>query len=152
MAKPDNIVFFNAFTLALFDRLYESFPVPLDVDVRAIAMSALPADAEYEQAWDALSAAQEAVVFLAEEGFLTHKGSYLEGGTFLQVRLSLKGLAILGSTPGSLEAKQTLISRARGALAAGAKEVGSEAAKQVVQQIFAAALAAAPTLVGKLAQ
>lgn len=145
MAQPDNIALFNRFTLALLDHLYSSFPVPVEVDVKSIAMGALDKQADAQEAWDALAAADDAVQFLAEEGFLTHQGALLSGGTFVQVRLSLKGLAILGM-PDALEVKQPLIARARSALASGSKEVANESIRQVVQQVFAAALAAGPAL------
>lgn len=104
----DNIAFFNRVTLALFERLYSSFPTPIELDVKSIAISVIPEEAEFDEAWNSLQAAEDAIDFLEHEGFLTHKGKYLEGGTFLQVRLSMKGLAILGSTPDSLEGKQPL--------------------------------------------
>ncbi len=118
----DNIVFFNRMTLALFDRLYSAFPTPVDLTTNSIAMSILPEGAAYDETWSSLQAAEDAIVFLAQEGFLTHKGTYLEGGTFLQARLTLKGLAILGSVPVALEGKQSLIDRIRKVLAGGAKE------------------------------
>ena len=147
----DNIAFFNRLTLELFDQLYRSFPTPTDLDVKALAMAIIPEEAEKEETRNSLQAAEDAVDFLAEEGFLTHKGGYLEGGTCLQVRLTLKGLAILGSTPGSLEGRQPLIDRMRKALAGGAKEAGSETVRQLVQQTFSAAMTAAPLLAAKLA-
>jgi len=83
---------------------------------------------------------------------LTHKGTFLEGGTFLQARLTLKGLAILGSTPDSLEGKQTLIDRIRKVLSGGAKEAGNEAVKQLTQQALAAAVAVTPMLLANVSK
>lgn len=148
----DNITFFNRTTLALFEKLYSAFPTPIDIDVKAIAMTVTPEDAKYDETWNNLQAAEDAIDFLAQEGFLTHKGTYLEGGTFLQARLTLKGLAILGSTPDALEGKQPLIDRIRKVLAGGAKEAGAEAVKQLTQQAFAAAVAAAPAIAAGLAR
>lgn len=148
----DNIAFFNRLTLALFEKLYSSFPTPADLDVKAIAMTVIPEDAEVDETWNNLQAAEDAIEFLADEGFLTHKGKYLEGGTFLQTRLTLKGLAILGSTPDSLEGKKPLIDRIRKVLAGGAKEAGTEAVKHLTQQAFAAAVAAGPMVLVSLAK
>ena len=117
----DNIAFFNRMTLALFDKLYSSFPTPVDLKTDSIAMSVIPDGAEYDETWNSLRAAEDAIDFLAQEGFLTHKGTYIEGDTFLKARLTLKGLAILGSVPASLEGKQSLIARIRNVLACGAK-------------------------------
>ena len=146
----DNITFFNRLTLALFEKLYSSFPTPADLDVKAIALTVIPEDAERAETWNSLQAAEDAIDFLAQEGFLTHKGTYLEGGTFLQARLTLKGLAILGSTPDSLEERKPLIDRIRKVLAGGAKEAGAEAVKQLAQQAFAAAVAAGPAVFASL--
>lgn len=146
-----NIEFFNRMTLAVFERLYGSFPTPLDLDVKAIAMTVIPQDAGFDDTFDALQTADDAVDFLAEEGFLTHKGTYSEGGTFLQARLTLKGLAILGS-PAALKAgdEQSLIEHIRKALSGGAKEAGAEVVKQLTQKAFAAAVAAGPLLLARL--
>ena len=148
----DNITFFNRLTLALFEKLYSSFPTPMELDVKSIAMSVIPEDAEFDDAWNSLQAAEDTIDFLEQERFLTHKGTYLEGGTFLQVRLTLKGLAILGSTPDSLEGKQPLIDRIRKVLSGGAKEAGSEAVKQLTQQALAAAVAASPIVLTALSK
>lgn len=70
----DNIAFFNRMTLALFDKLYSAFPTPVDLKTNSIAMSVIPEGAEYDETWDSLQAAEDAIDFLAQEGFLTHKG------------------------------------------------------------------------------
>ena len=150
--KMDNITFFNRITLALFEKLYLSFPTPTELDIKSLAMSVIPEDAEFDEAWNSLQAAEDTINFLEQEGFLTHKGSYLEGGTFLQVRLSLKGLAILGSTPDALESKQSLIDRIRKTLAGGAKEAGTEAVKLLTQQALAAAVGIGPIVVAALSK
>lgn len=143
----DNITFFNRLTLALFEKLYSSFPTPVNIDVKAVAMTIIPVEAETDETWNSLQAAEDAIDFLTQEGFLTHKGAYLEGGTFLQARLTLKGLAILGSTPDALEDKNSLIDRIRKVLSGGAKEAGAEAVKLLTQQAFAAAVAATPVVI-----
>lgn len=148
----DNITFFNRTTLALFEKLYSAFPTPIDIDVKAIAITITPNDVKYVEAWNSLQAAEDAIDFLTQEGFLTHKGTYLEGGKFLQARLTLKGFAILGSTPDALEGKQPLIDRIRKVLAGGAKEAGAEAVKQLTQQAFAVAITTAPAIFSGLAR
>lgn len=148
----NNITFFNHVTLVLFDKLYSAFPTPMDIDVKSVAMLAFPADVEDDETWGSLQASEYAIDFLQQEGFLTHKGTYVEGGTFLQARLTLKGLAILGSTPDSLEGKQPLISRIRKVLSGGAKEAVNETVKQLIQYTFAVTVAAAPVVVTALAK
>lgn len=149
-SSVDNIAFFNRLTLALFAQLYDAFPIPIDIDIKAVAIEVIPADADHTTTWNSLQAAEDAVDFLAQEGFLTHKGTYLEGGTVLQVRLTLRGLAILGSTPDSLEGKTPLIERIKKALAGSAKEVGTEVVKHLTQQAFAATLSAGPAILATM--
>jgi hypothetical protein len=148
----DNIAFFNRLTLALFEKLYLSFPSPTDLDVKKIAAAVIPENAERDEIWNSFQAAEDAIDFLTQEGVLTHKGTCLEGGTFRQTRLTLRGLAILGSIPDALEGKQPLIDRIRKALAGGANEAGAEAVKQLMQQAFAAAVAAGPVVLASLAR
>lgn len=145
--RMDNITFFDRLTLALFEKLYSAFPTPIDIDVRDVAMIIIPEDAEKNETWDSLQAAEDAIDFLTQEGFLTHKGTYLEGGKILKARLTLRGLTILGSTPAALEEKQALIDRIRKVLAGGVNVAGAEAAKLLTQQVFAAAMSAAPIFV-----
>lgn len=98
------------------------------------------------------SSLEHAIGCLKDEGFIAHKGTYLEGRKFLQVRLTSKDLAMLGSTLGSLEIREPLISRIRKALASGAKDAGSETLKQLVQLIFTSAIAVAPGIAAQLAR
>jgi hypothetical protein len=149
MAASENIERFNRICVALFDKLYSAFPVPVEIDVNDIAMSAVPEDADYEATWDVLSVGGEVINFLAEEGFLTHKGAMLDGSQYLQVRLSMKGLAVLGYVPLSLEKQEPLITKIRSIMGGGLKEAGGETVRQLVSQAFGLALAAAPS-VGKL--
>ncbi|BDU18141.1 hypothetical protein [Lysobacter auxotrophicus] len=146
----DNMEFFDRFTLALFERLYSSFPTPVEVDAVSIGASLLPEDVDQAVGFDLLQAAEHAVTFLAEEGFVTHQGRYLERAVFLEVRLTSKGLAVLGSTPGSLENREPLIARIRRALAGGVREAGTETVKLLAQQAFSAATALAPAVVAQL--
>jgi hypothetical protein len=125
----NNIDFFNRMTLAVLEDLY-SFPTPKDIDVKALAISVIPEEAGHEQIWDMLQASEDTIRFLGHEGFLAYHGEYLDGGTFIQSRLTLKGLAVLGSTPESLGGtKSPLIDQIRSALKGGAKTASSEVVK-----------------------
>ncbi|WP_462379769.1 hypothetical protein [Pseudomonas sp. Marseille-QA0892] len=146
----DNIEFFNRFTLALLEHLYSQFPTPTEIDTLTIASKAMPDNVDADCISNFLCSTDDAVIFLAEEGFLTCKGTYLEGGKFLQVRLTAKGLAALGSTPESLGSKEPLISRIRKALANGTKEATSETVRQLTQQAISAAILAVPAITSQL--
>lgn len=146
MVAPENIETFNRICVALFNKLYSAFPVPVEIDVNDIAMSAVSQDASYEETWDVLSVGGEVINFLAEEGFLTHKGAMLDGSQFVQVRLTMKGLVVLGYVPTSIEKQEPLISKIRGVVGGGLKEAGGETVRQLVSQVFSLALAAAPSV------
>lgn len=146
MANPDNIEIFNRICIALLDKLYLAFPVPIEIDIKGIAMSAIPQDCSYEKAWDVLSVSGEVVSFLAEEGFLTHKGASPEGCHFMRVRLTMKGLAVLGYIPISTEKQEPLITKIRGVVNAGLKEAASETVRQLISQTLSFALSSASTV------
>lgn len=150
MAKPDNIDHFNRVVLHTFDLLYAAFPVPMEIKVAEIAELASPGSVPADAAFTLLQPTYEAIRFLEKEGFLKYSDAYTDGTAFLQTQLTMKGLTVLDQTPDSLERKESLISRMRRLLAAGAKEVGSEAAKQLVSQAFTATVAAAPTVTAML--
>ena len=144
-----NIDLFNRVTLTVFDRLYSSFPSPINLSVADIALSVVPEKDNLGEENSSLYAVGDAIDFLAKEGFLTHMGIYMDGSDFLRARLTLKGLTILG-TPTSLEEKRSLIDNIRSALASGAKESGAETIKLLTQAAFSSALAAGPALLSKL--
>lgn len=146
MAKPDNINHFNHVVLHTFDCLYAAFPVPIEIKVAEIAELASPGSLSAEPSFNELRPTYEAIQFLEKEGFVEHLNGPVDGTAFSHVRLTMKGLTVLDQTPDSLEKKESLISKMRGLLKAGAKEVGAEAAKQLVSQAFTAAVAAAPAI------
>jgi len=150
MSVPPNIDLFNRFSLAVFRKLYLSFPVAVELDVNDLVMSVTPADGSYEETFDALSMGGEALDFLASEGFLTHKGVLLNGSQYLQVRLTMKGLAVLGSTPASLERKESLISKILAVSGKGLKDAASEQVQELASQAFTLALASAPSIAAML--
>jgi hypothetical protein len=142
MPKAENIDHFNRVVLVVFDRLYSQFPVAVDLSVAEIAELASPGSLPESPAYKHLEPTFESIQFLAAEGFLTYSSRFLEGTTFTTVKLTLKGLTVLGQIPDSLERKQTLIERMRSALAGGSKEAASEIARQLVIQAFTLAPAA----------
>lgn len=150
MTTPPNIDLFNRFALAVFRKLYLSFPVAIELDVNDLIMSVTPTDASYDEAFDVLSVGGEALNFLASEGFLVHQGALLDGSQFLQVRLTMKGLAVLGSMPAALERKESLITKILAISGKGLKDAASEQVQDLASQAFAFALASAPAVAGML--
>ena len=124
-----NIDFFNIFALALLEKLYGEFPNPIEIDTNNLGVSLIPEDCSEEIIHNLLNSTDNAVTFLAEEGFITYKSAYLGGG-FSQVRLTAKGLAVLNSTPEAIDSREPLIARIRKAFAGGAKEAATETVKR----------------------
>jgi hypothetical protein len=143
MGESDNIEFFNLFTVALFDRLYASFPTPININARDVVGSLLASEPNDDAWYEKSQAAGHAASFLADEGFITYGDARVKSGLFQQVRLTGKGLAVLNATPGSIERSEPLINKVRATVAKGAKEAGKEALRQLVQAILVAGIRAA---------
>ncbi|CAH1198452.1 conserved hypothetical protein [Candidatus Nitrotoga sp. BS] len=150
MSSKSNIDHFNRVVLVTLDKLYDAFPVPTELKVAEISEAATPDSVPAEPTFNDLESTFEAIKFLAKEDFIHFSDHFLDGTTFLQVQLTLKGLTVLGYAPDSLEKKVTLISQVKSALKFGAKGSANEATKQVISSLFAAAITAAPTAVAAL--
>lgn len=147
MPIPQNIDLFNRFSLVVFRKLYLSFPVPVEIGVNDLMMSVIPNEAEYDETFQMLTVGGQAIEFLAGEGFLTHQGALMDGSEYLQVRLTMKGLAILGSVPTSLKKRESLISKILSITGKGIKDAAAEQVSELSSQAFSFALASVPTLV-----
>ncbi|WP_154667885.1 hypothetical protein [Pseudoduganella violaceinigra] len=147
MQPPPNVDLFNRFCLAVFNELYTAFPVPVNLKVAALIADVTPEEASYEIAFNAHTLAAESLKFLESEGFLTSQGSYLDQSEILQVRLSLKGLTVLGMVPNSLTQKKSAISGITDVVAGGLKKAAAEKVQDLASQVFSYALVAAPSLV-----
>lgn len=154
---PENIEAFNRVSLELFVRLYDSFPKPFNIDptvANKIGFAAVPQEATEEQAWNIGTLGTDVIEWLAEEGFLRYEPDpNHQHGYFWKVRLTLKGLTILGYVPSALqstEQKEALITKVKRVLASGAATASSESIKLVVWEIFKLALAPGAAIVGQM--
>lgn len=143
MPVPPNIDIFNRFSLTVFHRLYIIFPMPVELDVHDLMMSSIPEDSSFDEAFDALQVGREALGFLSAEGFINHQGAFRESSGFRQVRLTMKGLTILGSVPTSLITKKPLISRILAATEKGIKNAAAEQVQALMNKVLIAALSKA---------
>lgn len=137
---PENIHKFNLNALSLLARLYESFPS--SIELRPSSVGAAPQDASYDEAFKFSAEADDVVTWLAEEGFLRFQNRDLSG-TFYQVRLTLKGLTVLGYIPTSLQAKdrkEPVIDKIKRVLASGTEKASAEAVKCLLSKLFTLAL------------
>lgn len=146
----ENMDAFNRVSLELFARLYDSFPRPFNIDptvANELGFAAVPQEATEEQSFNISTSGVDVVEWLAEEGFIRYEPDpNHQYGHFWKVRLSLKGLTILGHIPSSLRAveqKEALITKVKRVLTSGAGTAGSESIKLVVSEIFKLALAPA---------
>lgn len=146
MATPTNIEHFNRVVLVTLDRLHDAFPVPIRLNIVEVADAATPGALPLEPSFNDIKATFETIKFLAAEGFLQYANHMSDGTAFLHVQLTMKGLTVLGQVPNSLNGKPTLASQIKTALKAGAMSATTDAAKQLVGQIFTAAIAAGPTV------
>lgn len=146
MSTPPNIEHFSRVVLVTFVKLYDAFPVPTELKVAELAEAATPGTIPREANFKNLQPTFEAVRFLAKEGFLQYSDHWQDGTAFLQGQLTLKGFTVLGKVPDALQNKPSLISQAKDALKAGAKSAATDAVKDLVGQIFAAAIAISPTV------
>jgi hypothetical protein len=139
---PENIHRFNVTALALLDRLYYSFPEPIKVDASHVAIDAAPSDSTDEGFWEYGAGADHVLTWLGEEGFLRYM-KYAENGHFYGVRLTLKGLTVLGHVPVAVTEggrRTPTIDRIRKALANGAEKAGTEAVQSIIGSLFRASL------------
>lgn len=145
-----NIDLFNRFALALFAELYKSFPVPADLDFESIMMSVIPDNADDERTFNSLAITSEAVNFLETEGFLHIGFKSMNRREFSQVRLTMKGLAILDSVPTSLEKRESIISSISAITKKGLKQAASDQVSDLAKHVFTLAIASGPTLTSLL--
>ena len=149
MSNPDNIDFFNLYTIAIFERLYNNFPTPIHVNAVLMATELVPEQSSEDDRHKKIQSAGYALSFLAEEGFVTYEDARPNVGQFAGVRLTAKGLAVLNSVPGSIEKSEPVIGKIRNALTGGAKEAGNESIRQIVQSVLTTGLAAVPSIVSR---
>ena len=142
MEEPNsNIDTFNCICLHLFSELYDAFPVPIAVDPNSMRLSAISENLDYEGAWGVMTIAVETIDFLGQEGFLT-KGESMTPGELSDVRLTMKGLAILG-IPISLnpdEVEKPVIEKIKTVMGKGAEQFSNKTIQAVISEIFKLAI------------
>ncbi len=150
MNQPENIEIFNRICIVTLNKLYSTFPVRVEIDINSIAIQAIPEKASFDETWDILEVGGEVISFLAEEGFLKYTDQIPNESFFSNVRLTMKGLAVLGCEPLSRDRTSSIISEIQGVVASGVKEAGSDAVRNIVNKLFSYAIASAPTIAASL--
>lgn len=149
---PPNIERFNLTVIHLFNDLYDSFPTAIDVDTSMLGIKAAPEGLSGAEILTYAMCAGDVVTWLQEEGFLTIYGTD-NAGTITDVRLSLKGLTLLGYVPASLrfvDRKEPIIDKIKRVLAAGTEQASTEAIKTILAAVFKLAVSSAPRTIGAI--
>ncbi|BCX79245.1 hypothetical protein [Campylobacter sp. 19-13652] len=100
--SQSNIEKFDYYAGVILARLYEAFPFEIDLDTQAMA-DELASKNPQPKGSDELAFVGAVLDFLLEYDFI--KASPLVGGSFSDVRLTLKGLGVLKSVPPSIDQK-----------------------------------------------
>lgn len=136
MSLPPNIDRFNKATLVVFDKLYQAFPVPIELSASKIAMETLTPDATFDDSFQSIEPVFHTIEFLRKEGFIEYGQHTQDGTTFFQAQLTTKSLALLGQVPAALDPQVSVGENIRGLVNGGIKDVGSEVAKKAVELLF----------------
>jgi len=140
-ASKSNVEIFNRICIHLLSVLYDSFPVPITVVPDKLGLEAIPEDLDFDGAWSVMDIANETLDFLHQEGFLT-QSSPVSTDEHSQVRLTMKGLAILG-VPVSLDKKEhekAIIDRIKSLLEKGAENSAAKGIQAIVSEVFKIAI------------
>lgn len=138
---PRNIEIFNRVVGLVLSDLYEAFPSSIDIDTSSVGARASEGFTTDQGEILKLITTDctEVVTFLAEEGFVRYRADWgdLSGKTMHSVRLTMKGLAVLGRVPAVVdesEDRRTLGTQIREAVHEGA----SQSLSGLVSQAFGA--------------
>lgn len=139
---PPNIQRFNLTALHLFSQLYDAFPSPIDIETAMLGAQAAPEDLAPSYAVTYAMGADEVIEWLEEEGFVRTAGRTI--GTGIRgVRLTLKGLTVLGYIPMALvpaEKSEPFIDKIKRTLSTGAEKAGAEGVKAILGGVFRLAI------------
>lgn len=145
---PENIEVFNHIVLHALVELYDSFPKPIDLDPDKIGLDARPDENDRNELWHNMEISDHTLSWLEQEGFITIESKPATSSTcYSGVRLTLKGLTLLGYTPTSAFGdadKDTLISKAKNVFSKAAEQ----SATDVVEKLFMAAIGYLPKVIG----
>lgn len=140
---PSNIDSFNRVVAVGLLKLYESFPVHIDLNAEDVAWQASSeAGLEGGALWSFPDQVQGALEFLAQEGFIRYRPDLRtieEHHLFHDAQLTMKGLAILGAVPSTVDEgrdRRPLVERLQEGLKEGAVDVLAKA----IGAVFGAAI------------
>lgn len=136
---------FNQITLYTLVQLFDQFPLAIDIDADKNALDAFShiQECTEDEAWDLMNLGFQTLTWLESEGFISiTQKTY--GGKCVGVRLTLKGLTVLGYSVGNQDKSETLIDKAKEAL----EDTAIESAKDVMKKLFTAGIGLASGVIG----
>ena len=139
-----NIDRFNLAAIELLSVLYDNFPVPVAIDTAEIGVEATPGDATPVEMLRFAMYAEHALTWLTEEGFIRYEPPNY-GTRYTNVRLTLKGLTLLGYVPSALRADENsepIITKIKRILSHGTEQAATEATKSLLGDLFKLAMTA----------
>jgi hypothetical protein len=141
-----NFEAFSRISLHVLVKLFETFPGYIDLDSNSLGIEAKPKDENetYEEIWESMDFAHDTVTWLQSEGFIEIRNTCF-GGQFIGVRLTLKGLTLLGYAPLINEGDskyRNLAEKAQNVLTEGARGTVVE----VMKELFIGALKYLPQI------
>jgi hypothetical protein len=136
-----NAEVFNFSALQLFAKLFDEFPQPVTIDADRLGSETNAAFGEtINDTIRMIYLAEHTITWLAEEGFLRYEKGPIPGARhFTNVRLTLRGLTVLGYMPSALqgpEKSQPLIARIKSVVSSGAEKAGADAVKSLLTEVF----------------
>jgi hypothetical protein len=137
-AQPASKVF-DVLCAALLVYLHEHFPKKIHVEFADLDLASRLEPLEPAEIWEWMDTFVDTVSWLEEEGFIRSNGG-TDDRDFFDVRLTMKGLAVLRAVPPSVQpAPQSRVERLKTAIGAGGKIASEEGLRLAMGAIFAAA-------------
>lgn len=145
MMNQTNFDLFNQIALHCLVKLFDEFPNEIELNAHSLALDAIPQNEhkDSEAAWDLMELGINTITWLKSEGFISFKNRAY-GGEFFQVRLTLKGLSLLGYSLPRHNEPETLIEQAKEVL----KDASVGSAKEIMTKLFMTGLCASSGVIG----
>lgn len=139
MAAQPKAEIFDILCAALLVHLHEHFPKRIHVEFTDLQLAERLEPLEAAEIWNWMDLFVDTVTWLQEEGFV-RASTGTDDQDFFDVRLTMKGLAVLRAVPSSVQpTPQSLVDRLKSAIGAGGKIASEEALRLAMGSVFATA-------------
>lgn len=137
-SPPRNIEIFNQITAYILIKLYESFPIPQDLNLEEIYNEIAQGCKDENEAFQIYTSyIASTMSFLSDEKFIQYEQNtnFMQNGfQFFSVRLTLKGLTLLGTVPKTVNdiPQSSFIESLKNSFNTGAKSALSDIVKSLL--------------------